>query len=702
MKLLWSWVLLSASALAQEPPKPQEEKKVTIYGSSPLKGEELFDSKYSASVTDGENLRTRELPRSMPDALRGFTGVSVQKTGPGQGSPFIRGFTGFRNVMLIDGIRLNNSVFREGPNQYWATVDSYLIERLELVRGPSSVLYGSDSIGGSVLATTRTPSFDEGSGFHGRTAGRYASAEESTVARQEFWGNAGPVGLLVGGTYRDYNDVDGGKHYGRMTNSGYDQYGADAKVVLRVGDRSDLVLAAQQDRTHGAPRWHRMVDSRGWHGTTPGTELSDLFEQDRNLYYAQYRGRYENALVDAVTLSLSFHDQAEKENRRQSPVTLQQQVREHDVETPGAFVQFGKQTSAGYFTLGGELYRDSVESSGFNRNAAGVQTILPRGNVAEEATYLLAGAYLQDEFEVGALDVVAGLRVSRASVDADGVDPVVGGSPLIPDELDDDYQAATGSLRFVYRLADGWNLIAGWGMGFRAPTLDDTTTTQAIGAGSADFGGPDLDPERSHTFDLGVRALHGRWGASAFGFYTILDDFIVRVPIGDVTGDGVVDFARDNSGKGWVYGFEVEVFVKATDEITFFADWGYARGKVEQRSAAGADLGEQPLGKVGPSLLHVGMRYEPAAGRGWVEGLVTSADEQDHLSISDGADPQRIPSRDGTPGYTAYTIRGAYRVTDSFTLTGSVENVSNKDYRVHGSGQNEPGTNVVLGADFRF
>lgn len=693
--------LIVTLLLVAQDPKPKTQD-VTIYGTSPEKGQQLHDAPYSANVVDEKDIVQRRMSRTFPEALEETPGISVQKTGPGQGSPFIRGFTGFRNVLLIDGIRLNNSVFREGPNQYWATVDSYMIDTLEVVRGPSSVLYGSDSIGGTVLASTKGVEFADATLFGGRTIGRYAYSEDSYQARQELWASAGGVGARVGGTYRDYHDMNGGKHYGWTEGTGYDQYGADAKVVFKVGEKSDLVIAAQRDRTHNAPRWHRTVDSKSWHGTLPGTDLRDDFEQDRDLYYVQYRGRYTDAVVDAVTLSLSLHDQAEKENRRTNPATFAQQVREFDVETLGVFARAGKQTTAGYFTFGAEVYRDDVTSDGYNRDAAGARTDLPRGNVAGEAEYLLMGLYIQDEIQLGALDVVPGLRFTRASLDAEEVDPVVGGSALVPDELDDDYSAVTGSLRFVYHVDDHWNVIAGWGMGFRAPSLDDTTTAAAVGAGSVDFGGPDLDPEISHTFDLGVRANYTSWGASAFAFYTILDEFIVRVPIGDVTGDGNPDFQRENAAEGWVYGFEVELFVKPTEEVTVFADWGYARGKVDQRTAAGADAGEQPLGKVGPSTLHVGVRYEPPKGAFWVEGLITAADRQRHLSISDGADGQRIPLKHGTPGYTIYTVRGGYRVSEFATLTAAVENISDKDYRVHGSGVNEPGVNAIVGLDLRY
>jgi hemoglobin/transferrin/lactoferrin receptor protein len=213
-------------------------------------------------------------------------------------------------------------------------------------------------------------------------------------------------------------------------------------------------------------------------------------------------------------------------------------------------------------------------------------------------------------------------------------------------------------------------------------------------------GGPDLDPERTHTFDLGVRADYARWGFSAFGFYTILDSFITRVPV-DINGAAPIDFQRESDAEGWVYGFEVAAHVRVTDEITAFADWGYAKGEVEQRNTAGMDLGEQPLSKVPPSLVHVGARYEPVGSRGWFEALFTGAAEQDHLSVTDTADVQRIPPG-GTPRYGIVTLRGGYRATDFLLLTAAVENLTNVDYRIHGSGQNEPGTNVILGMDLRF
>jgi hemoglobin/transferrin/lactoferrin receptor protein len=87
--------------------------------------------------------------------------------------------------------------------------------------------------------------------------------------------------------------------------------------------------------------------------------------------------------------------------------------------------------------------------------------------------------------------------------------------------------------------------------------------------------------------------------------------------------------------------------------------------------------------------------------KAWIEALVTSAHAQEHLSPGDEADTGRIPPG-GTPGYTAYTLRGGWQPYEFVTLTLSVENITNKDYRIHGSGQNEAGTNFIMGLDVRY
>jgi hemoglobin/transferrin/lactoferrin receptor protein len=688
---------------AKQKAPQQKEQVIEVRAESPLNAPNLFDAKYSADVLERAMIQEKLQARSLPEILEETPGIGVQKTGPGQGSPFIRGFTGFRNVMLIDGIRLNNSTFREGPNQYWSTVDSYLVESLDIIRGPSSVLYGSDSIGGTVYAHTIAPSVDEaGSRVHGFTGTRYASSEGSIAVRQEFSGNSDGFGWQAGGTFRHFGDIVGGKHVGMMRHTDYDEYAGDLKFVYKVGKNSTVTLAAQHHRTNEAPRWHRTIDSPSWHGSQRGPEQRDDFDQERNLYYLQYHWTSEGGILDAVTASLSWHRMAEDEIRvRTVGGNPTREYRAFTVNTPAYWLQMGKKTDLGYFTFGGEIYHDRVRSSGFNRNLnTSVDTFLGRGPVADDATYTMYGGYVQDEFTVGSFDFTAGIRYTGVHARAHDVDPFPADAVIVP-ELDDSYSALTGSLRTLCHLSDHWNLIVGWGMGFRAPSLDDSTSTQASANGGQDLPSQDLKPEKTHTVDLGMRTKYDTFEASAFGFYTRLNRFIQRVNVGDVTGDGLPDFQKLNVSRGRVYGFEVSGLYRFTDEWSAFATGGYAVGDVQQITT-GTNLKRAPLSKVAAPMGILGVRFAPRESGIWIEGLVTAADHQKRVALADRTnDTQRIPPG-GTPGYAIYTIRGGYRINEHFTVHAAVENISDKDYRFNGSGQNEPGTNFVAGLDLRF
>ena len=117
---------------------------------------DTYETPRAMSVATKEEIRRRS-PVTADAILREETGVQLQKTTYGQGSPIIRGLTGYHTLIMIDGVRLNNSTFRSGPNQYMATVDPGYVERIELVRGPGSVLYGSSAMGGVINVITHVP-----------------------------------------------------------------------------------------------------------------------------------------------------------------------------------------------------------------------------------------------------------------------------------------------------------------------------------------------------------------------------------------------------------------------------------------------------------------------------------------------------------------------------------------------------------------
>lgn len=682
----------------QEPP-PQETPEVVVTA-KPLTPEPLFDTPYKTDVLTGEEIQGRRMSRSFPEALKEIPGVTVQKTGHGQGSPFIRGFTGYRNLLLVDGIRLNSVVQRQGPNQYWSLLDPYTIDRIEVVRGPASVIYGSDALGGTVAAYTREPDFEEGAHGHGRTVLRYSSGEDSWTARQEGWGGADDFAAMAGATWRDYGNIRGGTHVGRQPNTGYEAWDGDLKTVWRAEPNLKLTAAFQRTELVDAPRTHRTNRAVSWHGTTVGTDRRLDIDNRRELAYLQAHWTEADSFFDELQASVSYQRLMERESRTRGNGTRDR--RSFDDDTLGVWTRLRSETDIGTLTYGVEWYRDFIDSDGRDVTAAGAVTRFQRGVVADDTTYDLFGAYLQDDVDVGDFTFTLGARLYYAAVDADQVDFNDADGLVLP-SIDEDWLSAVGSARAVYHVADRWNLIGGVGQGYRAPSVEDMTSITLNLSGTLQIPAPDLDPERTTSGELGVRTEYDDWGAELFGFYTDMNDVIERVRVANPffpTFGAATANQLDNFGDGNFYGLEFAAHVNPVEEVTLFGDVAWAFGETERIGGTGLKSLE-PADKVNPLAGHVGVRWEPAESGWWVEAVVTMVGRQDRLSPSDLTDTQRIPPG-GTPGFTIYTLRGGYRFDEHVAASASVENISDKDYRFHGSGQNEPGVNAVIGLELTY
>jgi len=640
-----------------------------------------------------------EQPRTVPEALDELPGVMVQKTAHGQGSPFIRGFTGFRNLLLIDGIRLNNSVFRDGPNQYWNTIDPYSVDRLEVVKGPGSVLYGSDAIGGTVNVLTTGPLL-AGEGLHvgGRGFYRLSSAERSHTYRGSLEVvQDGTVGLLVGGTFRDYGDLETGG--GRAPRTGYEELDFDAKLEWLIDDGVRLVLAHQRVDLDDAWRTHPTVFGRSFAGTSVGDEQRRGLDQNRELTYAQLRAEDLDGVIDSAIVSLSYQTQAEARDRVRADG--RRDVQGFDADTIGVWAQLGSSTPIGRLTWGVEWYRDEVDAFRTDFAADGsLSAVRIQGPVADDATYDLVGVYLQNEMPLGEdLDLFLGGRWTYARADAGRVEDPQTGDPT---SITEDFDALVGSARAVWTPSglEGVGFFGGVSQGFRAPNLSDLTRLDTARSDEIETPSPGLDPERFLAFEAGMRVRRETFAAQAAVYRTEIDDLIIRQPTG-VLIEGDREVTKRNSGSGFVQGLELEASWELHPGWTLGGALSWMDGEIDTFPTSDPVLVREPLSRLMPTTGRLSLRWDSPDRRFWVEGLATLAETQDELSSSDASDTQRIPPG-GTPGYAVYAVRGGWRTDHGVTVTAALENVTDEDYRIHGSGVNEPGINFILGVEVRF
>jgi hemoglobin/transferrin/lactoferrin receptor protein len=298
------------------------------------------------------------------------------------------------------------------------------------------------------------------------------------------------------------------------------------------------------------------------------------------------------------------------------------------------------------------------------------------------------------------LELILGGRYAYSAADAKKVQDPATGQRL---SFSESWDTLVGSERLLYHLDESkhWNVYGGVSQGFRAPNLSDLTRFDIARSGEQEIPAYNLNPERFTSFEGGVKADYQRIGGEAAYFYTMIEDLIVRVPTGGTTATGQAIVNKENSGDGYVHGVELSGNARLHADWTLWANFTWMEGRLKSPLVAGGVMETEPMTRIMPITGNVGLRWEHSSRKYWVEAVSTVAARQDRLSSSDERDTQRIPPG-GTPGYDAYHLRAGWQPWPRLTLTAAIENLTDADYRIHGSGVNEPGRNFVTSVNLRF
>ena len=261
---------------------------------------------YSVSILSQQRIGEMNA-RTTPEALMGTNGVFVQKTNHGGGSPFVRGVTGNQTLILVDGIRLNNSTFRYGPNQYLNTIDPFTIQRIEVAKGTGSVQYGTDAIGGVVHILTRDPQFATGkSGVHGRVIGKYMTGNMEKTIRGEANYSGKKFAFITGVVKKNFGDLVGGDTTGRQSPSGYDEWSLDMKAKFLLTENIRLTVANQFLQQKNVPVYHKVL--------LENFAVNEMDPQQRLLSYARLDLQGRSRLMKQTEISLSYQQSIEGRN----------------------------------------------------------------------------------------------------------------------------------------------------------------------------------------------------------------------------------------------------------------------------------------------------------------------------------------------------------------------------------------------------
>lgn len=656
-------------------------------------------------VSLNEETLARRAPRTAADAFREEPGVLVQETFPGHAAIWSRGQIGRSNLVLIDGVRLNNAATEN--LQSLNLVDPESLERLELMRGPGSVLYGPDALGGVVYAVPRRRlDYSRPFAVGGRLAGTYRSAYDGTTGRLEAEGNKGDFGLLAGGTFKKLGDLDPGRGLPIASPSGYTGRDADVALDWRgapVALRATYQHAEQSD----VPRYNQYVNAHRY--ATAGTFLEHVIDPEvRDLAIVESIFEPGRAVT---SLSVKGWWQRQESRARQiaaaAPTT--EQLRRNVTATLGARVETISDPAPWWRLIYGlDIYQDKVTSTRSDKNTVSGALTPNDANAdfPDGSKFGNAGLFVLNRFKPAERWVVeVGARGNK-----NWTDSVLRGNGALTvfnnDPYYDQSYSLTGGAGAGYQATSAIQLTAGVWQGFRPPNLTETVALRTSNASGADVPVSGLRPERSIGFELGLRERHERVRQTFSVYHILLRDNIDRVP-GTFLGRNFIDlnnngtkqanepftFVKANSSVGYVQGFEWEGELFLVDDVSVFGNASYAYGR---DTAARTALARMP-----PFMGLAGLRWAGEGPRqGWAEVFARGADRQRRLGPSDLTDSSINPA--GTASWITFNARAGLRPTANTRASIGVENIFDMAYREHASGIDAPGIDAVLRLELFF
>jgi hemoglobin/transferrin/lactoferrin receptor protein len=647
---------------------------------------ETFDSIRSEDHVD--RARSDEAgAANVGDALEQAEHVTVQRTSSASAAPILRGLTGYRVLLLADDLRLNDALTRSGGNALLNLIDPESVERIEVVRGPASVLHGSDALGGVVRVHTRgTGAAPSAEPTAGATAyARGASAERAVRVQGAVHAVQGRLGARVSGGRGHAGELLRGGGLGEQPFTGSSDWSLASRVEAAPSGAHRLWFSHQSGHLFDVPR----TDV-----STPDDQ-QDTMNLDRDAALLGYAGRLS-------TLRLRAHAglalRREFRQRRRGGTIVNE--RERVLSYSGSVSAVVSPWLHGNLEAGAEAVLEDIGSGGEIIAADGVIT-RGRGRYVDGSRYDSYALYaLLTHSLTDRLLLLAGARATLVSARAP-VDPLFDPAIGRALQLDRRLFGVVGSAGTRYDLNDELALSVSLLSGFRAPNLEDF---QALGGGARGFAipNPELDEERSFTLETGLKLNTRAWQASAFVFGSLLTGLIERVPStwqGMTEIDGERVQTPENASRSMLLGAELSL-VRRTDGGAYAgvaATTTY--GETVRPSDDGRDV-DEPASKVPPPIFAVQVGFDRPDLPYWAQAVVQTQLPQARLSESDRNDvricedgPEDCEQVDG---YAVLTLRAGLRLAPGTMLALALENALDAGYKTYASGAYAPGRNVTL------
>ncbi|MFW6387323.1 MAG: TonB-dependent receptor plug domain-containing protein [Thermodesulfobacteriota bacterium] len=658
-----------------------------------------FSTPVSISVVNQQQIQEQNAT-TFPDLLDGVAGVSMSGAGPWETTPTIRGMGANRVLVLIDGERETNLWAGRAPLTPF--LDSSDIERIEVVKGPASVLYGSDALGGAINVITREAALADGETWEAehRLGTRYSSVDDGLMGNYTLNAGGHGLGIRLSMTARDHDNYEVGDGdelpHTQFENKSLDLktlYNINAhhsiKAEMRINDINDMGVA-QKDLK--APESHfTLFNTRSYKLGYDARDIGLVQKLETRLFHVDQKRRYEGVFPNTAK---------QVQNLKQNTI---------ETSSTGASVQATFAPGAyQHWTAGLEVVHETTDStetqqvssttSGTLKKRLSFQPV-PDGErdhlglfvqnevtVTERWSLTLGGRY--NYFEADADDV----SMSQSSYAGSGAATIQSVNEFSR-ETD---QAATFSLSSLYALNNTLHLTANMGTAFRAPDLFERYSTRG-GGSQVIIGNPELDAEYTYSADLGLKYLSPRAKGYVSVFYNRIDDYIDQVRQESSFLAGIPTYVYVNVEDAELYGVDAEATIHLSSRLDLETAIAWVEGRDRDT--------HEHLSAIAPLNGRIGLRYAAPLTNGMrytLRARATLYDRQRNVSESE----------EETPGYATFDLHaglslGQWGMFDKIDLNVSLKNLLDRGYRSHlRSSQEtwlyEPGRNLVVGLECVF
>lgn len=656
-------------------------------------------------------------PQTAADMLETKGGIFIQKSQMGGGSPMIRGFSSNRLLLVVDGIRMNNAIYRNGNLQNVISLDAASLEHAEVIFGPGSVMYGSDALGGVLHFRTLAPKLSTSELYNQSRHffARYSSANFEKTVHADFNLGNDKMATLASFTFTDFDDLlmgaNGPDEYLRpeyvrhgqivqnpnerkQIQSAYSQFNYLQKVRFRPNNRWDLNYAFHLSATSDIPRYDRLIE---YHDDQ--LKYAEWFygPQRWSMHSLEIKLTNETLLFDQLTLLTGWQEYAESRHSRKlgdHEIT----EREEGLDALTINLDLDKKIDQNNFIYYGfEGNYNLVNSTGKIRNTNTNISEPTSSRYPDGSETSSLAAYASYKLLIGKRFILnLGSRFSRFQMSGE-FDQQYFDIPF--DGFDNTHSSLTGNIGLVYRPSENWQLNATASTGFRSPNIDDAAKVFGSTPGNVVVPNPNLKPEYARNIEIGIRrSFKSRAKIELNLFYTYLDNAMVRRPF-NLNGQDSILYENEMS--------RVEALVNADYAHIYGADCSLElilSPRWYSRHSATANFGEdsegQPLRHVSPVFGSSHLVYDDNRlkidlylnfnGEISNENLASTEQEKAWLYVRDeNGNPY-------SPDWMTLNLKSSFQLSERYQLNLGVENILNKRYRPYSSGIAAAGRNFTI------